>query len=227
MVCRKLAPRTYDIFICRFHNRPPMPKKIQTPMVPRCIVRRNNIILLFCRHNVIYRPFISLSGDLLRHENIVHKNSSSSFNPPSLTQHIPATMASSPMIIKRSSRSLHCIWNASQRSVSGLARTSSDCYLGACRTTMSAVVKTDVQSVGGFERMMTPSLLTQHQLSPSRLYSSSSHALKKAWDPSLDEYKYWNREESKKGVVSCRIFDVDANIKISILSNQLSPLACR
>ncbi|KAL7548074.1 hypothetical protein ACHAWF_011360 [Thalassiosira exigua] len=39
--------------------------------------------------------------------------------------------------------------------------------------------------------------------SPSaRSYSGSSPLRKKAWDPSLDEYKYWNREESKHGEAS-------------------------
>lgn len=41
-----------------------------------------------------------------------------------------------------------------------------------------------------------------HHFAPSaRMYSLSTPALKKAWDPSLDKYKYWNREESKKGTV--------------------------
>mmetsp|Transcript_44105 Transcript_44105/g.93889 ORF Transcript_44105/g.93889 Transcript_44105/m.93889 type:complete len:445 (+) Transcript_44105:102-1436(+) len=35
-----------------------------------------------------------------------------------------------------------------------------------------------------------------------RLYSPSVYLLKKAWDPSLAEYKYWNREESKHGEAS-------------------------
>lgn len=33
-------------------------------------------------------------------------------------------------------------------------------------------------------------------------YSSSALLQKKAWDPALNEYKYWNREESKKGEAS-------------------------
>jgi hypothetical protein len=32
-----------------------------------------------------------------------------------------------------------------------------------------------------------------------RTYTTSSAIQKKAWDPSLEQYKYWNREESKKG----------------------------
>ena len=32
-----------------------------------------------------------------------------------------------------------------------------------------------------------------------RAYTTSSVVRKKAWDPSLEQYKYWNREESKKG----------------------------
>jgi len=43
----------------------------------------------------------------------------------------------------------------------------------------------------------------QVHLPPSRrLYSSTSYSMKKAWDPSLDEYKYWNREQSKHGEAS-------------------------
>jgi hypothetical protein len=32
-----------------------------------------------------------------------------------------------------------------------------------------------------------------------RTYTNSSAVQKRAWDPSLEQYKYWNREESKKG----------------------------
>ncbi|KAL3775201.1 hypothetical protein HJC23_008294 [Cyclotella cryptica] len=35
-----------------------------------------------------------------------------------------------------------------------------------------------------------------------REYTTSPLLHKKAWDPSLDQYKYWNREESKKGEAS-------------------------
>ncbi|KAL9178244.1 hypothetical protein ACHAXT_001788 [Thalassiosira profunda] len=40
------------------------------------------------------------------------------------------------------------------------------------------------------------------QLQSARCYSHTPAALKKAWDPSLDEYKYWNRETSKHGEAS-------------------------
>ena len=42
----------------------------------------------------------------------------------------------------------------------------------------------------------------QNEKLSSRHYSTSWPLLKKAWDPSSDEYKYWNREESKKGTAS-------------------------
>ncbi|KAL7520699.1 hypothetical protein ACHAWX_005414 [Stephanocyclus meneghinianus] len=35
-----------------------------------------------------------------------------------------------------------------------------------------------------------------------RAYTVSPRLAKKAWDPSLDQYKYWNREDSKKGEAS-------------------------
>lgn len=51
-----------------------------------------------------------------------------------------------------------------------------------------------------------PPLIQQHgkiwAQASRRFYSPSSSLLKKAWDPSLDEYKYWNREESKHGEAS-------------------------
>ena len=42
----------------------------------------------------------------------------------------------------------------------------------------------------------------QHKVVSHRFYSPSSTLSKKAWDPILDEYKYWNREESKHGEAS-------------------------
>jgi hypothetical protein len=39
-------------------------------------------------------------------------------------------------------------------------------------------------------------------LRTSRAYTTTSFLKKKAWEPSIDEYKYWNREESKKGQAS-------------------------
>jgi len=43
----------------------------------------------------------------------------------------------------------------------------------------------------------------QSQSTPTRRFYSPSTSLKKqAWDPSLDEYKYWNRENSKHGEAS-------------------------
>eukprot|EP00956_Cyclotella_meneghiniana_P001435 scaffold1577_cov72-Cyclotella_meneghiniana.AAC.12 len=46
----------------------------------------------------------------------------------------------------------------------------------------------------------------KHRLSSNdyvqRSYRTSSVVQKKAWDPSSEEYKYWNREESKKGEAS-------------------------
>mmetsp|Transcript_24088 Transcript_24088/g.49228 ORF Transcript_24088/g.49228 Transcript_24088/m.49228 type:complete len:436 (+) Transcript_24088:76-1383(+) len=42
----------------------------------------------------------------------------------------------------------------------------------------------------------------QHFAPSTRMYSLSTPASKRAWDPSLDKYKYWNREESTKGTAS-------------------------
>lgn len=38
-----------------------------------------------------------------------------------------------------------------------------------------------------------------------RAYTVSPRLAKKAWDPSLDQYKYWNREDSKKGEGASRL----------------------
>ena len=38
-----------------------------------------------------------------------------------------------------------------------------------------------------------------------RAYTVSPLLAKKAWDPSLDQYKYWNREDSKKGEGASRV----------------------
>ena len=52
----------------------------------------------------------------------------------------------------------------------------------------------------------------KHRLSSNdyvqRSYRTSSVVQKKAWDPSSEEYKYWNREESKKGegMVWCKVY---------------------
>lgn len=45
-------------------------------------------------------------------------------------------------------------------------------------------------------------VIQQSQQSHHRFYTPSPTLQKKAWEPSLDEYKYWNREESKHGEAS-------------------------
>eukprot|EP00571_Detonula_confervacea_P014272 CAMPEP_0172300514 /NCGR_PEP_ID=MMETSP1058-20130122/2587_1 /TAXON_ID=83371 /ORGANISM="Detonula confervacea, Strain CCMP 353" /LENGTH=435 /DNA_ID=CAMNT_0013010309 /DNA_START=36 /DNA_END=1343 /DNA_ORIENTATION=- len=85
--------------------------------------------------------------------------------------------------ISRSSLALQCLLrDASRRSSSGAARScSTGCSLSIVSTSL---------------------MQKQEQLPTRRFYSPTSSSLKKAWDPSLDEYKYWNRENSKHGEAS-------------------------
>ena len=73
-------------------------------------------------------------------------------------------------------------------------------------TTPSARSTIRISTVSSHTKLSTASLVVSnnHTYSPSvsiyRYYSPSSTHYKKAWDP--QEYKYWNREESKHGEAS-------------------------
>mmetsp|Transcript_14448 Transcript_14448/g.34835 ORF Transcript_14448/g.34835 Transcript_14448/m.34835 type:complete len:454 (-) Transcript_14448:500-1861(-) len=98
-----------------------------------------------------------------------------------------------------SSRSLGCFIRGGtqcRRGFAGAARSYIGCS-SAPSTSESSSMRTREQHSQQRPRQSS-SIANIHR----RYYHRSSAPSKKSWDPSLDEYKYWNREESKHGEAS-------------------------
>ena len=78
------------------------------------------------------------------------------------------------------------------------------CFLRGGTSPRRSFIGETRSSVGaGYNSSVLIQSTTSAKTNPHRRFYSPSPALKKqAWDPALEEYKYWNREESKHGEAS-------------------------